>query len=82
MNVQYEAELSLNRLLPWVEARCAGQVPAEDWATFRQRLRTHFPRLFRLLTLLYGTHYDFFCHLENLVVAAAEAWRPAGSWVW
>src|SRR5437660_1590773 len=75
IDVRYEAELSLARLLPRVEARCAGRLPPPDWAAFRQRLETHFPRLFELLSQLYGTHYDFFYHLENLLVAAAEGWQ-------
>src|ERR671932_441811 len=74
-DVQYEAALSLSRLLPRLDARFAGQIPPEDWATFTRRLEAHFPRLFRLLAHLYGAHYDFFYHLDNLLVAAAEAWR-------
>jgi len=78
-DLQYEAELSLSRLLPRLEARFAGQAPDEDWTAFTRRLEAHFPHLFRLLAHLYGAHYDFFFHLEQLLLAAAEAWlaRPA-----
>lgn len=74
IDVQYEAELTLSRLLPRLEARFAGLAAPEEWTIFTRRLETHFPRLFRLLAHLYGAHYDFFYHLENLLAAAAGAW--------
>ncbi|MDW8317217.1 MAG: alpha-amylase family glycosyl hydrolase [Anaerolineae bacterium] len=70
---------SLERLLPRLEARFAAQADPADWAAFRSRLERHFPRLFRLLLHLYGSHYDFFYHLEEILASAARAWleRPA-----
>jgi amylosucrase len=46
---------------------------------FRARLERHFPALFKLLLHLYGGHYDFFFHLEEILASAARAWldRPA-----
>jgi amylosucrase len=70
---------SLERLLPRLDARFAAQVDPADWAAFKARLERHFPALFKLLLHLYGSHYDFFYHLEEILASAAAAWlaRPA-----
>ncbi len=74
-----QATRSLDRLLPRLDARFAAQTDPADWTAFRTRLERHFPALFRLLLHLYGSHYDFFYHLEEILASAAEAWlaRPA-----
>ncbi|RMF49240.1 MAG: amylosucrase, partial [Chloroflexota bacterium] len=41
------------------------------WQTFWARLERHFPSLFPLLLRLYGTHYDFFYWLEEILRTAA-----------
>lgn len=46
----------------------------ENWAIFERRLDEQWPRLFSLLLGLYGSHYDFFYHLEQIVAAAARSW--------
>lgn len=68
---------SFERLLPRLRARFA-QVPEADWQAYSARLDRHFGRLFRLLHQLYGRHYDFFFHLENILATATELWiqRP------
>ncbi|MGQ9839101.1 MAG: alpha-amylase family glycosyl hydrolase [Anaerolineae bacterium] len=73
-----QAKISLARLLPRLEARCAGADPAA-WTAFTGRLKAHFPRLFRLLLHLYGARYDFFYWLEQILETAARMWlaRPA-----
>lgn len=73
-----QAKLSLERLLPRLEARFIGAEPAA-WVAYEARLRVHFPRLFRLLVHLYGNRYDFFYHLERILESAAGMWlsRPA-----
>ncbi|HVO43679.1 MAG TPA: alpha-amylase family protein [Aggregatilineales bacterium] len=64
-----QARISLKRLLPRIE----GVLPdPADRAAFSRRLVQHFPRLFGLLYNLYGDHYDFFYHLENILTAAAR----------
>jgi amylosucrase len=75
--LERQAETSLARILPRLKARFAGVDPAA-WDPFATRLREHFPRLFRLLLHLYGSHYDFFYHLEQILQTAAELWlaRP------
>ena len=74
-----ETTRSLNRLLPNIEARFAGQMAPAEWDAFAERLQRHFPDLFRLLLGLYGGRYDFFYHLEQTVALAAQSWmdRPA-----
>ncbi len=76
--LEAQARLSLERLLPRLEARFAAEDPAA-WAAYAARLHIHFPRLFRVLLRLYGGRYDFFYHLERILEAGAEMWlaRPA-----
>jgi amylosucrase len=73
-----ETEISLGRLLPRLREAFAGADEGE-WVSFRERLTEHFPRLFGLLISLYGRHYDFFYHLERILLVAARMWlaRPA-----
>lgn len=75
----FEAELSRRRLEPKIKAvleRLAASSSLQ--VEFSRRLDEHFPRLFDLLLKLYGNRYDFFYHLEQIVVTAAEAFavRP------
>jgi glycosidase len=77
--IESQAQLSLKRLLPRLNAQYASQAETGDWAAFTRRLETHFPRLFELLLTLYRDRYDFFYHLENILATAAKMWlaRPA-----
>ncbi len=72
---------SLERLLPRLRAELADLRVAdpEGWQGFEARLLHEWPRLFGLLLQLYGSHYDFFYHLEQILLAAGRAWaeRPA-----
>ncbi len=72
------ADLSLARLLPRLAAHSAA-LPATakgaaEWRAFKDRLETHFGDLFGLLLRLYGGQYDFFYHLEDLLLTAARLW--------
>ena len=58
-------------LEPRLAARFAGADPVA-WAAFHARLAAHFPTLFAHLLPLYGTRYDFFYHLEELLALLAE----------
>ncbi|MCO6449816.1 MAG: alpha-glucosidase C-terminal domain-containing protein [Caldilineales bacterium] len=75
--MNYESQLSLQRLLPRLRQRFA-DASATDWADFEERLYRHFERLFLALLDLYGGRYDFFFHLEDILATAAESWlaRP------
>jgi amylosucrase len=85
----YEAETlrrqsarSLERLLPRVRAAFAeAGGAAEDWQSFEARLGREWERLFGLLLQLYGQQYDFFYHLEQLLLAAARSWRERAPWL-
>ncbi len=74
-------QISLSRLMPRLEARFAeaAETDPEDWAAYAGRLRAVWPRLFTELVSLYGGHYDFFYHLEEILVTAARSWlaRPS-----
>lgn len=75
----HESQQSAKRLQPAIAAVWVReQVDAERAQTFRRRFDEQWPRLFHLLIDLYGDRYDFFYHLEQVVVAIAEGFarRP------
>jgi amylosucrase len=77
-----EAARSLARLLPRVEQSfTAAGGNAADWAAFEQRLRREWPRLFELLLSLYGHQYDFFYHLEQLLITMVTSWYERPQWL-
>jgi glycosidase len=75
-----QTQTSYDRLLPRLEEHFASKVALQpaDWAVFTRRLNDHFPRLFNLYYQLYAHQYDFYYHLEDLLVALARIWfeRP------
>jgi len=79
LDVPTEALLTRRRLQPRLDALWqssgADEVIVEE---FESRLEEVWPRLFRLLLELYGDRYDFFYHLEQILITAAESWieRP------
>lgn len=70
-DLAYEQRLTLDRLRPRVIARLN---PA-DQAVFLPRFEQHFPTIFNLLMHLYGQHYDFFFHLEQMTDLLVEAFQ-------
>jgi len=77
--LHFEADLSLRRLSPslnafWDSQKISGPLRHE----FEVRLESHWRELFQLLLNLYGKRYDFFYHLEQILLTAAAAWanRP------
>lgn len=77
-NLQKEARRTYSRLLPRLETEFANVVDTDAWFQFQRRLDTYFTDLFNLLFTLYGDRYDFFYHLERLLVESAQSWldRP------
>jgi len=77
-NWEKQSAVSLSRLLPRLSERFANQVDRQEWQGYVERIEIHFPRLFRLLYQLYGSQYDFFYHLENILAIATKMWlaRP------
>lgn len=77
--VPYEAELSLRRLWPRLQAYWQGsETEPAVCREFETRLQEHWASLFENLLILYGDRYDFFYHLEEILLTAAAAWlqRP------
>ncbi|MFW5937098.1 MAG: alpha-amylase family protein, partial [Desulfosalsimonas sp.] len=74
------AEKTLERLLPRVRTAMAPYDEKYErlWQGFEHRLRLYWERLFRVLVQLYGWQYDFFYHLEQILIMAARSWaeRP------
>jgi glycosidase len=76
-----EAQRTLDRIQPRLEAAFKAEITADPkgWGQFNRRLHRHFLHLFALYFSLYGGHYDFFYHIEDLLISLAHAWfaRPA-----
>jgi glycosidase len=74
--LEKDAARTLNRLLPRLQNRFnqnIGDDPA-GWHGLQNRITKHFPALFNLYLELYRSHYDFFYHLEDLLVTITHAW--------
>ncbi len=71
--MERKARKSLQRLKPRLEPILA-QVEAQTQAIFWQRVDKIFPEAFALLLELYGTHYAFFYHLENILKSVAQVY--------
>lgn len=70
--LNHQAQLTLTRLLPRLQSALPD---LNDRQVFTSRVTEHFPRLFTLLYQLYADHYDFFYHLEQALLTAADAYR-------
>ncbi len=82
-DLPYEADRSLRRIRPKIEARIWKATTEQETAevlleTIDARLKEHWFRFFSLLHRLYGQHYDFFFYLESILLTAIDAWlrRP------
>ncbi len=79
----FEADLTLRRLKPRLDALWASAVAAKETGAltqteFDERLGEYWRPLFVLLKELYSSRYDFFYHLEQILLTVARAWivRP------
>lgn len=77
--ISFKADLTLARIQPrlkeiW-QRNGTGEALRHE---FESRLQDHWRELFRLLYGLYGSRYDFFYHVEQILCTAATAWdeRP------
>ena len=73
--IDFKADLTLQRLQPrlaqvWQESQISDARQHE----FELRLDEHWRPLFRLLFELYHSRYDFFYHIEHVLLTAARAW--------
>ncbi|MGB0748979.1 MAG: amylosucrase [Magnetospiraceae bacterium] len=73
-----ESGITLARLLPRLEERFPEIAQTPQWAVFCERLEKNFGNLFSALHALYGERYDFFYHLETILVTLTRMWmqRP------
>jgi hypothetical protein len=75
-----ESERSYQRLLPRLERELSISISSDPrgWQEFNSRLKLHFQTLFQLYLGIYGGRYDFFFHLEDLLLSLARSWfaRP------
>lgn len=69
-----QCRVTLARLMPRLEARFSEGIDPAAWRAYTDRLKRYFPRLFNALLTLYGSRYDFFYHLEQILVTATESW--------
>jgi len=78
-DMAFKASLTLQRLQPRLDEVWAnGNVDDSSRMEFDTRLRENWIPLFQLLYQLYGSRYDFFFHVEEVLRTAAVAWtsRP------
>ncbi len=76
-DVAFEADLTLKRLLPRVEQvwqQTGVETSDVIRIEFEERLRDYWRQLFSLLYELYGTRYDFYYHLENILQSLVQSW--------
>jgi amylosucrase len=81
--VRQQAAVSLGRLWPRLEANfqhSKAEAP-DEWQAFEIRLRREWERFFGLLFDLYAGNYDFFFHLEQILIAAAQSWLARPAWL-
>lgn len=77
--IDFKADLTLQRLQPQLEAVWrTSQISDVKQHEFELRLKEHWRPLFALLFRLYHSRYDFFYHIEQVLLTAARAWaeRP------
>ena len=74
-DVAFEAQLSLQRILPRLESVWQSEPDTQLRREFLNRLQQYWPDLFAILLQLYGTRYDFFYHIQQILRTAAEAVR-------
>lgn len=72
--VRKQTASSLQRLLPLLNEKYKDKVEEGEWQGYIQRINRHFPQLFQLLQQLYGSQYDFFYHLSEILNTTTKAW--------
>jgi amylosucrase len=75
-DIEREAYRSLNCILPRVEEMLKAEIKKDrlGWNQFSSRLQRNFSLLFMLYADVYNDRYDFFYHLEDLIVSIAPLW--------
>ncbi len=74
-DIEFKADLTLQRLQPRLDDFWQTNPQGADRRReFDGRLQKHWRPLFAILLQLYGTRYDFFYHIEQVLLTAARAW--------
>ncbi|HUG66593.1 MAG TPA: alpha-amylase family glycosyl hydrolase [Pirellulaceae bacterium] len=74
-DLAFEADLTRQRIAPRLKALWTEiTVTEEVIRPFEHRLAQIWPALFERLYRLYGDRYDFFYHIEQILLTAARAW--------
>ncbi|WP_278466742.1 alpha-amylase family glycosyl hydrolase [Gimesia maris] len=77
--IDFKADLTLQRLQPQLqEVWRTSQIDDVKKHEFETRLNEHWRPLFGLLYQLYSSRYDFFYHIEQVLLTTARGWaeRP------
>ncbi|HKY54764.1 MAG TPA: amylosucrase [Anaerolineales bacterium] len=78
--IERESQITFRRLFPRLQREFSDSISSDPrgWEEFSERLQMHFASLFQLYFVLYGSRYDFFFHMEDLLFSLAKAWfqRP------
>lgn len=69
-----EGRVTLKRILSRIEKTLPHDVDKGEWAAYVERLKVHFPQLFRPLHQLYNDNYDFFYHVQTIIETATQVW--------
>ena len=74
--IEEQAALTLKRLLPRINAVLENDSDAD---LFADRLHVNLPQILENLLVLYGERYDFFYHLEQIILSTAQMFtmRPS-----
>jgi glycosidase len=72
----YAYRITRERLFPRLRKHFAANIRKEPstWQAYFDRLEIHFPRLFQLYYQLYARQFDFYYHLEDLLISITRMW--------
>lgn len=76
-NFQFRLKQTWERLFPRVKQHFLTQIERDPakWSAYFERMQQNFPRLFFLYDHLYSSQYDFYYHLEDLLLSITRSWN-------
>lgn len=78
--LERQTDITLARLESRLAERFSeyAETNPHQWSVYKSRLIGNFPQLFSLYLRLYENQYDFFYHLEDLLIRITQSWieRP------
>ena len=71
-----ESKRTLERILPRLQQKFKTEIEKDSrgWQDFHKRFMDNFQPLFALYLELYREYYDFFFHIEDLLICMTRAW--------